>query len=318
LIQAGHHVAAGKALSSTLRSLGVEVVHFPYQRYFETDLPFIFEPWDLQHLHYPENFTEQELRVRDRLYREACQRASLVVVPTRWGKRDLVAHLTVDAHKVAVITRGGANVSHANGKHRQDLPPRYIVYPAKFWPHKNHRRLLEALALLRSNGCIVPLVCTGEPVSALPQDFCRFMNQTSVLDQVSFLGHLERTQLTEVLANAEMLVFPSLFEGFGIPVLEAMSLGVPIACSRIGPLEEIAGGAARYFNAEDATDIANAIGALWTDADLRKSLAALGNQRASDFRWTQSVRDFVICYKHLSGRELSHEENRRFAVLVAS
>jgi glycosyltransferase involved in cell wall biosynthesis len=312
----GHHVASGRRLSDALRARGVEVLHFPYQRYFETDLPFIFEPWDLQHEHYPENFSAEELRFRDHLYREACQRAGLVVVPTRWGKRDLVAKFGVDERKVAVIGRGPGALSA--GSAPQALPSRYIVYPAKFWPHKNHARLFDALHQLRAKGCSVPLVCTGEATSAVPEGLRRAVSLQGLQDQVTFLGHLERESLTAVLARAEVLVFPSLFEGFGIPVLEAMSLGVPVACSRLGPLDEIAGGAAQQFDAEDASAIAGSIQALWNDPGLRTKLGILGKRRAADFSWVESAGDFVACYKHLAGRQLTAQEKHRFAALTAS
>jgi len=316
---AGHHVASGRRLSAELRARGVEVVHFPYQRYFETDLPFIFEPWDLQHVHYPGNFTAEEVRFRDHLYREACQRASLVVMPTRWGKRDLVAKFGVDERKVAVIPRGagGMVASPAIANALPPLPSRYAIYPAKFWPHKNHLRLFEALKLLRARGCVVPLVCTGDAVSAVPENLRHAIARDRLEDQITFAGHLEREALAAVLARAEMLVFPSQFEGFGIPVIEAMSLGVAVACSRIGPLEETAGEAAQYFDADDASAVAAAIEALWTDGALRAQRAALSRRRAADFNWAESARDFVACYRQVSGRRLSVEEQNRVAALTA-
>jgi glycosyltransferase involved in cell wall biosynthesis len=314
----GHHVASGRELSSALRAKQVEIVHFPYQRYFETDLPFIFEPWDLQHLHYPGNFSENEVRFREHLYREACQRASLVVVPTRWGKRDLVSKFGVDEGKIAVISRGPGDLSAESAQRpAQALPPRYIVYPAKFWPHKNHVRLFEALKQLRSKGCTLPLVCTGEPVSAIPEDLRTAISLHGLEDQITFLGHLERQALTAVLKGAEMLAFPSLFEGYGIPVLEAMSLGVPVVCSRIGPLDEIVSGAAQQFNAQEASDIARSIEAVWLNRDLRDKLRMLGKRRAQDFSWIQAARDFVTCYRHLSGRSLGAEERARMIALAA-
>jgi glycosyltransferase involved in cell wall biosynthesis len=297
----------------------VEVVHFPYQRYFETNLPFIFEPWDLQHEHCPENFSAEEARFRDHLYREACQRASLVVMPTRWGKNDLVTRFGVADRKVAVIRRGAGRMAIGpGGGNAPPLPSRYAIYPAKFWPHKNHVRLFEALKVLRARGCVVQLVCTGDAVSAVPEHLRQAIARDRLQDQITFVGHLERDALAAVLARAQMLVFPSLFEGFGIPVIEAMSLGVPVACSRIGPLEEIAGEAAQYFDADEASDIARAIEAVWADGALRARRAALSRRRAADFNWAESARDFVTCYRQVSGRRLSVGEQKRFAGLTTS
>lgn len=318
LAGAGHHVAAGLRLSAALRAQGVEVVHFPYQRYFETDLPFIFEPWDLQHIHYPENFSDQEVRFREHLYREACERATLVVAPTRWGKRDLVAKFGIEARRVAVIARGPGALPAADepGTLVRPLPARYIVYPAKFWRHKNHLGLFAALGHLRASGCVVPLVCTGDPESAVPAHLRQSILSHGLQEQVLFAGHLERAALTAVLRQAEFLVFPSLFEGLGIPVLEAMSLGVPVACSRIGPLDEIASGAAEPFDANDPLDIARAIEALWSDAERRIQLKLQGRRRAQAQDWRQVARDFVICYKRAAGRALAKEDEARFSSLI--
>ena len=315
----GHHVASGKRLTGLLRARGVELIHFPYQRYFETDLPFIFEPWDLQHVHCPENFPAQEIRFRDHLYREACLRAALVVVPTRWGKQDVATNLGIDARKIAVIPRGPGRLDPAGAAPPDGLrlAPRYAAYPAKFWPHKNHLRLFEALAQLRSKGCVVPLVCTGDPASALPEGLRNAIARLGLDDQITFLGHLERRTLIAVLARAEMMVFPSLFEGYGIPVVEAMALGVPVLCSRIGPLDELAAGAAEQFDPNDASDTASSIERVWSRAELRHDLRQRGARRVQELDWQQSARDFVVCYRFVAGRRLADDEQRRLASLLA-
>jgi glycosyltransferase involved in cell wall biosynthesis len=317
LASRGHHVAMGKRLSAQLRSRGVQVVHFAYQRYFETDLPFVFEPWDLQHRHYPQYFSAAELRLRDSLYREACERASLVVVPTHWGKKDLLAWLAIDPRKIAVIGRGaGAIERPPSGMPVKTNAGRYILYPAKFWPHKNHATLFEALNILRRQGHDVRLVCTGDPAEALPAPLRKLIARIGIEQSVSFLGHVERSELVVLLANAEMLVFPSLFEGYGIPVLEAMALQVPVVCSSIGPLVEVAGGAAEPFDPASADDMAAAIGRVWVDDARREELRQQGRQRARAFDWHRTAADFVICYKKVAGVRLESAELKRFRDLT--
>jgi glycosyltransferase involved in cell wall biosynthesis len=314
----GHHVASGRMLSDLLRARGVEVLHCPYQRYFETDLPLIFEPWDLQHMHCPENFSAQEIRFRNHLYAEACTRAALVVVPTFWGKRDLTANLGIDAHRIAVIRRGPGRLDRPDPHLTSDLSPNlpYAVYPAKFWPHKNHLRLFEALALLRANGCVVPLVCTGDPPAALPADLRDAIARLGLESQVRFLGHLERGALGAVLSRARLMVFPSKFEGYGIPVVEAMALGVPVSCSRIGPLEELAGDAAELFDPDDASAIATGIERVWNAETRRRELIEEGARGVQALDWQQAANDFVLCYRHVAGHTLDDIRQARFERLL--
>jgi glycosyltransferase involved in cell wall biosynthesis len=314
----GHHVASGRALSDLLRARGAELIHYPYQRYFETELPFIFEPWDLQHVHCPENFSAQEIRFRDHLYAEACQRAALVVVPTFWGKRDVVSNLGIDPRRIAVIRRGPGRLEPIDADLPDGLLPasRYAIYPAKFWPHKNHLRLFEALAQLRSRGCVVPLVCTGDPPTALPEDLRQAISRLGLEGQVRILGHLERGALSAVLGRAQMMVFPSRFEGYGIPVVEAMALGVPVLCSRIGPLAELAAGAAELFDPDDASAIAASIEGVWNSEASRHELRDRGSRRVRELDWGHSARDFVLCYRFVAGRRLTDDEQRRLASLL--
>ena len=148
----------------------VDVVHFPYQRVYSTSVPSIFNPHDLQHYHFPQFFSARTVAERDRDYRLACQMSSRVVVASQWVKDDLRAQLGVAADKIHVIPdanptemyRDSSSGSAASPDVLQDLPSTFILYPAQTWPHKNHLRLLEALAYNRDYfGVVNSLICTG-------------------------------------------------------------------------------------------------------------------------------------------------------------
>ena len=154
----------------TVEAAGAEVVHFPFQDAFLTDVPSIYQPHDLQHLHLPELFSAWQYRRRETVYRAHCERATTVVMMNSWGKRDLVASYGLPEEKVAVVP-GASVLPEYPEPTRGDLdrirselalPEAFLLYPAQTWPHKNHLRLLDALALLRDRiGEPVPVVCPG-------------------------------------------------------------------------------------------------------------------------------------------------------------
>ena len=112
------------------------------------------------------------------------------------------------------------------------------------------------------------------------------------------------------------MVFPSKFEGYGIPVVEAMALGVPVLCSRIGPLEELAAGAAELFDPDSASAIAASIERVWNDEAGRNRLKVAGARRVQMLDWGQSARDFILCYRHVAGRALHDAERARLELLL--
>src|SRR6266540_4554134 len=152
-----------------LRRRGVSVVHFPYGLRFGTSLPFVYEPWDLQHRHHPEFFSRAEWQWREEMYRASCLSATHVVTATRWTKNDIVAQYGLDPEKVVVIPRGPSAMPPRLSRAQQaaaradlDLPDSFAFFPAMTFPHKNHILLLEALAELRDqHGVVLPLLCSG-------------------------------------------------------------------------------------------------------------------------------------------------------------
>jgi glycosyltransferase involved in cell wall biosynthesis/GT2 family glycosyltransferase len=308
-----------KKLELVLRTNGVDIIHFPYQRYFPTSLPFIFEPWDLQHIYLPEMFSKEEIRFRDLHYKEACQRASVVVTATRSSKYDIVRHFQIPASKVAVIYRGvdsseKTSMQRGSDKRSQVEPlsiedTAYAIYPAKPWPHKNHERLFAALAKLRNeSGLRIPVVCTGRAVKGRERFLEDLAIRYNIADQIVCTGYLSECNIKHYLENARLLIFPSLFEGLGIPLLEAMDWGVPITCSNVSCIPEVVGKSALMFNPYSVDDIAAKVSNAWLDDSLRKDLAQKGKDRAKDFSWNQAAGSFLLVYRYVAGRSLSTSE----------
>jgi len=161
-------------------------------------------------------------------------------------------------------------------------------------PHKNLPRLLEAFA--RLEGDPAPLLVLPGYSTSFEGELERDARRLGIADRVRFLGWVSDEDLEGLYRAALCFVFPSLVEGFGIPVLEAMERGVPVACSNTSSLPEVAGDAARYFDPLDEAKIASAIRELMESRDLRDQLASAGRERAALFSWERTARETAESY----------------------
>jgi glycosyltransferase involved in cell wall biosynthesis len=171
-----------------------------------------------------------------------------------------------------------------------------VLSPSSRLPHKNLPRLLRAHALLPAPRPL--LVMPGYP-TAHDDDLAREALALGVADDVLWPGWVEQADLEALYRASRLLVFPSLYEGFGLPVLEAMLRGLPVACSGRGSLAEIAGDAAVLFDAEDPASIAAAVTRLLSDDALRDRLVAAGRERAAGYTWERCAADHVTVYGEL-------------------
>ena len=184
---------------------------------------------------------------------EACARSDRVVCISEYVRRTLLATVDVRSDRVVTIPLG---LLEGDGQVETGVIDRlglsvgeFLLYPANFWPHKNHPRLFEALCRYRDRQPDSPLklVCTGAPNAHLRK---LEAEARAVLPAgaVVFAGHMARQELDALVRACRGLIFPSLYEGFGMPVLEAMAHGKPVLCSNVTSLPEVAGEAAVYFD----------------------------------------------------------------------
>jgi glycosyltransferase involved in cell wall biosynthesis len=298
---------------------GAQVVHFPTQQAFLTALPSIYHPWDLQHRHLPHLFTPEEVRKRDFRYGEFCRAASMVSVASLWHKRDVVKSYGLPPEKVSVIPLAPALAAYAPPteagvravRERFQLPESFVLYPAQSWPHKNHVALLEALALLRDReGLEIPLVCTGHRNDFFPTIRARAA-ELELTASVRFLGFVSTGEMAALYATARCMIFPSRFEGWGIPLSEAFHAGLPAACADIPSLRDQAGDAALLFDPSHPDEIAAALRRLWTDGGLRAELVERGRHRLEAYRWDEVAKNFRAHYRRLAGHPLLPDEAER-------
>jgi glycosyltransferase involved in cell wall biosynthesis len=175
---------------------------------------------------------------------------------------------------------GGAEVARAPAA---PLPQRFLFYPANPWKHKNHEALLQALRLLRyERGSRLDLVLTGFGQDAA-SSVVAAAEAHGIRDQIHPLGYRPVEELLYLYKHAEMLVFPSLFEGFGIPLVEAMAAGCPVVAAQATSIPEVVGEAAELFDPASPAALSTAIERVAGDAAWRETLRARGRQRARDF-----------------------------------
>ncbi len=317
LLRRAFNIAPGPMASDGfIESLGVDVAHFPYQSMVLSSVRSIFNPWDLQHLHYPEFFSPQDVAWREATYPVYCRHATAIAVASQWTKNDVIKQYDIDSEKVYVIPFSASTdiydpISTEGLRRVQDahrLPQEFAFYPAQTWAHKNHIRLLEALALLRDRHVLrIHLVCTGALNDFWPA-IARRIDELGIGDQVRFLGFVSQADLRAIYHLAQFVVIPSLFEGGGFPLMEAFREAVPLASSTATSLAEYAGDAALLFDPTSVESIAEALRRMATDAELRRALRQQGRQRSGQFSWERTAKAFRALYRKVAGRSLTGEE----------
>jgi len=296
--------------------LGCDVVHFPFQHFEPCAVPTIFNPHDLQHLHFPEFFPEHEIARREAAYKAACLDAHTVAVASEFVRQDLLRRYELEPDKVQVIpwapppapeTRP-ASVREVREKHQLPEGP-FALYPAMTWEHKNHRRLLEALALLRDrDGLRINLICTGQKTEFWPE-VERRLAELRLENQARFLGMIPYEDLCAVYHAAQFVIVPTLFEAASA-LFEAWQAGAPVACAAVTSLPEQASGAALFFDPLSVEEIAAAAAWMATDGALRARLRRHGFRRLEDFSLERTARAYRAVYRRAAGRPLGEEDRK--------
>ncbi len=247
--------------------------------------PSVLTFHDMQERFYPEFFTTKEHEERFFHYDWSLRMADAVIAISEFTREMAVQITGVPRRKFRVVHHvpDALPAPERPASDHAALESRpFVFYPANFWRHKNHRALLEAMGRVRQQGTDVHLVCTGSRLGR-EAEWQSLVDQFGVADRVLHLGKVRREEISWLFQHARGLIFPSLFEGFGIPLLEAMQTNCPIACGHNTSQPDVAREAALYFDAARPESIAAAIVRLAEDGALRERLVAAGQTRLQDF-----------------------------------
>jgi glycosyltransferase involved in cell wall biosynthesis len=243
----------------------------------------------------------------------AARRATRVLTVSESSKRDIMRFFGTQPDKIDVIynaydDRFGVEPREEDVvrvRERYQLHDEFVLYAGNVKPHKNLERLIEAFHLVRNRGLDhLKLVLIGDEISKYAA-LRRAVHRLQLHKYVRFLGYLPEETLAVMYRLAGVFVFPSLYEGFGLPPLEAMASGTPVVTSNVSSLPEVAGDAALLVDPYDPVAIADGIYRVLTDERLRREMRRKGLARAAQFSWETSARRVREIYQEVSDGPLA-------------
>ena len=274
-----------------------------------TTRPFVVTIHDCIHLRFPQYLPNRAaLHYARVMMKMSARRSRRILTVSQASKNDILHYLGVPADKVEVIYNALderlALVPTAEDvdrvRQRFQLTSPFILYAGNIKPHKNVDRLIEAFSIMRRRGIEdVKLLIIGDEISKYP-NLRRLVHRFQLHQHVRFLGFVPDATLAVLYRLASVFVFPSLYEGFGLPPLEAMASGTPVVTSNISSLPEVVGDAALLIDPMDAWAIADAISRLLREPELRADLVHRGFERVKAFSWERSVGRIRQVYAELT------------------
>ena len=236
-------------------------VQFCIQDAFLTNFPSVYHPHDLQHMLYPENFTDEDLAWRDLAWPVYARRATKIVVATDHVKGDIVKYFGISRSKVVTIPLTLNQIKAPQGP--KALPQKssdliHLIYPAAYYPHKNHDVLIKAMPIVLKSFPNLILHFTGDAMNRGSQ-IQLLIEEHGLIGKIVEHGWLNRPEFEQLMLKARLLVFPSKYDSASFPIDEAMSIGLPVACADTVPLRSQVGESGVYFDPDNAFDVADKI-----------------------------------------------------------
>ena len=265
---------------------------------------------DCIHLMFPQYLPGRLARTYARIFFwVAANRSARVLTVSEASKRDILRLCSIPSDKVDVIHNAiddrfslpPDDAQMARVRDRYQLHDRFLLYAGNVKPHKNVERLIDAFARLRRSGVDdIKLLISGSEVSRYAT-LRHAVHRYNLHKHVRFLGFLSADTLATLYHLADAFVFPSLYEGFGLPPLEAMASGTPVLTSNVSSLPEVVDDAALLVDPYDPESIADGMRQILSDTSLRARLVSRGRARAASFSWEESVKRVLAIYRQVAG-----------------
>jgi glycosyltransferase involved in cell wall biosynthesis len=257
----------------------IDIIHCPYQYIPKTvKAKLILTQHDVQEIHFPQFFTAEERAHRATSFLDYLRRADKIVVSYKHIKEDLIKYFSINENDIAVILLDMSRlwfekfdkqvISHNKLSNKFD---KFIFYPANTWEHKNHAKLLKALAILREEGTIVNLICSGHQNKYYDNVLLQLIQELNLGDQVEYIGIVEEEVLYALYNQCVGVVIPTIYEAGSFPLMESILLNVPVICSNVTSLPETIGDTYFTFNPHDVNEIAFKVRELWVSEEFRNA-----------------------------------------------
>ncbi len=304
LVQKFSNQTVFKQAAKTINRYKLDVAHYPLQ----IILPqvkakkVVISIMDIQQEYYPEYFSKEDLAIRRKEYKSSCEAADHIISISEFTKHTLIEKFKIDSSKVTTIHLAVVQSKGEQKAPDYNLPKKFLFYPAASWPHKNHLKLLEAFKEFHKEQSDIGLVLTGIKKQK-DSDIDIYINKNRLSNTVCSLGYVSREEMNYLFSNATALVFPSKFEGFGIPIIEAMSVGTPVIAANSTSIPEITQGSVLLFDPDSKDDIISVMKKITSDSKIRKELIEKGKKQAKKFTVSAMTNKTIDVYREvLSGK----------------
>ncbi|HZT39219.1 MAG TPA: glycosyltransferase family 1 protein [Bryobacteraceae bacterium] len=304
------YLRLGFELPRCLRRHRPDLLHVQYTAPLVASVPVVATVHDVSFLEHPEYFTKfraVQLRIT---VKRTVRRAARILTPSEFSRRRIVNAYGVDESKVTVVPNGVSPVFrpvHAGAaahwvRSRYNIPAPFVLTVGDLQPRKNHIRLIRAFEELLRAYPHLPhhLVMVGKETWRAA-GVRRAAARSAVADRLHFTGWVPDEDLRYFYGACDLFVFPSLYEGFGIPIVEAMACARAVACSNTSAMPEVANAAAILFDPESVAEIARAMRDLILDAELRRRMERRGARRAALFSWSRAAQKTLDVYYDVAG-----------------
>lgn len=288
--------------------LKLDVIHFPFQCFpiylYYWNIPTLITLHDLQQEYYPDFFNEKQLKYRNIYYKKSAVECDHILVSFRHVKEDIIKFYDIPSEKITVTSLGIENrFKHIDVIKKDDLfnkfniKNNFIFYPAQTWKHKNHIKLLDALVILRDKyKRKVYLICTGN-MDGNFKNIREYIDKKKLNEQVSFFGFVSMAELYSLYIYSDLVVIPTLYEAGSFPLIEAMSLKIPVICSNVTSLPETIGDNRFVFNPNNEIEMAKMILDMLENKELRSLNIENSKKQVQRFNWGNIINNFIYGYQ---------------------